>query len=120
VELEQLRLRMAGVKNERAVKIGELSQLVMEISNALVDLGMSPIWDIPQLLKSALEVLAVTELGPTAILVSSGYPPCHFFVFLFLSSCNIYIHTPTHILKLMTLHPCVLVSPAAMSQGPRT
>jgi hypothetical protein len=61
-ELEQLRLRMAGVKNECAVEIGELSQLVMKISNALVDLGMSPIRDIPQLLKSALEVLAVTGL----------------------------------------------------------
>jgi hypothetical protein len=34
----------------------------MEVSNTLVDLGMLPIRDIPQLLKSTQEVLATTGL----------------------------------------------------------
>jgi hypothetical protein len=36
--------------------------LVMGISNALVDLGMLPIRDIPELLKTAQEVLVVAGL----------------------------------------------------------
>jgi hypothetical protein len=35
----------------------------MEISNALVDLGMLPVWDIPQLLKSTQEVLVAAGLN---------------------------------------------------------
>jgi hypothetical protein len=41
---------------------GRLSQLVMGISNALVDLGMLPVQDIPELPKSAWEVLTVAGL----------------------------------------------------------
>jgi hypothetical protein len=40
----------------------QLSQLVMEISNALVDLGMLPIQNIPYLRKSVWEVLTVASL----------------------------------------------------------
>jgi hypothetical protein len=43
--------------NKRAVEVGELSALVVEASNALVDLEMLPIQDIPQLPKMAQEVL---------------------------------------------------------------
>jgi hypothetical protein len=43
VELEELHKRMAGVENERAIKVVHLSRSVMEISDALVDLGVFPI-----------------------------------------------------------------------------
>jgi hypothetical protein len=39
-----------------------LSHRVVGISNALADLGMLPIQDIPQLPKSAWEVLSVADL----------------------------------------------------------
>jgi hypothetical protein len=45
---------------ERTTEAGPLSQLVVEISNALVNLGLLPIQDIRQLLRSAQEVLAAT------------------------------------------------------------
>jgi hypothetical protein len=45
------------IEGEHVTEAEQLSQLVMEISNALVELGMLPIWDILQLLKSAKEVL---------------------------------------------------------------
>jgi hypothetical protein len=48
VELEELHMRMAGVEDERATKAGKLSVLVIEASNALVDLGMLLIRDVPQ------------------------------------------------------------------------
>jgi hypothetical protein len=40
-------VRVPRVKDEHTIEARELSWLVMEISNALVDLGMLPIWDIP-------------------------------------------------------------------------
>jgi hypothetical protein len=42
VDLEELRVRMVGVEDECTVEAVELSQLVMEISNALVDLQTFP------------------------------------------------------------------------------
>jgi hypothetical protein len=48
-ELKELHTRVSGVEDECTVKAGELSQLVMEISNVLVDLGTLRIWGIPQL-----------------------------------------------------------------------
>jgi hypothetical protein len=47
VELEELHVSVAGVEDECVVKAEELWQLVVEISNALVDLGTLPIRDIP-------------------------------------------------------------------------
>jgi hypothetical protein len=41
--MEELRVCVAGVKDERATEAGELSQLIMEISSPLVDLGTLPI-----------------------------------------------------------------------------
>jgi hypothetical protein len=61
-ELEKLHRCVAGVEDKHATKAGKLSTLVVGISNALVDLGMLPIRDIPQLLKMAQEVLAATAL----------------------------------------------------------
>jgi hypothetical protein len=53
---------VVGIKGERAAEAGKLSQLVVEISNPLVDLGMLPIWDIPQLAKLTQEVLMAASL----------------------------------------------------------
>jgi hypothetical protein len=86
----------------------KLSKLVMEVSNTLVDLGMMPIRDIPQLPNMAQEVLAVadlilerlreehasrTELWPAAVSVAPGRPACCFFPFpLFWNCCNVHTH----------------------------
>jgi hypothetical protein len=40
VELEELRESLAGVEGECATEVVKLSRSVMEISNALVDLGV--------------------------------------------------------------------------------
>jgi hypothetical protein len=61
-ELEELRTHVARVEDECATEARKLSMLVMGISNALVDLRTLPIWDIPQLLKMAQEVLTVAGL----------------------------------------------------------
>jgi hypothetical protein len=53
VELEELCECMAGVENECAAEAVQLSQSVMEISDALVDLGVFPIQDIPAQPRSA-------------------------------------------------------------------
>jgi hypothetical protein len=42
---------MDGIKGERATEVGQLSQLVVGLSNALVDLGMLLVQDILQLSK---------------------------------------------------------------------
>jgi hypothetical protein len=47
VELEELRVWVAGVEDEHTAKAGELSALVIEASNALIDLMMIPIQDVP-------------------------------------------------------------------------
>jgi hypothetical protein len=54
-ELEEL--RMCAVEDELTAEARDVSVLVAEASNALVDLRMLPIWDIPQLPKMAQEVL---------------------------------------------------------------
>jgi hypothetical protein len=61
-ELEETPACMDGIKSERGSKAGQLSQLVMGISNTLVNLGMLPVQDILQRLHSAREVLEV--VGP--------------------------------------------------------
>jgi hypothetical protein len=43
VELKELHAWVVGVEDECVIEIGELSQMVMEISNALVNLGTPPI-----------------------------------------------------------------------------
>jgi hypothetical protein len=62
VELEELHARLAGVEDEHVLEAGKLSRLVVEISNALVNLGMPLIRDIPQLPKMAQEVLVAASL----------------------------------------------------------
>jgi hypothetical protein len=71
-------------------KVMQLSQCIMGISNALVDLGMLPMQDIPQLLKSAQDVLPAanlilkhwplvlvhgTKVGMAAAPMTLGHPP---------------------------------------------
>jgi hypothetical protein len=43
VELEGIHARVDGIRGEHATEVGQLSWLVMEISNTLGDLGMLPI-----------------------------------------------------------------------------
>jgi hypothetical protein len=47
VELQELHVHVVGDKDEGTTEAGELSQLVIEISNSLVALGTLPIRDIP-------------------------------------------------------------------------
>jgi hypothetical protein len=61
-ELEETRVNVDEINDERAVKARCLSQLVVGISSDLVDLGMLPIQDIPQLLKLAPEVFTAASL----------------------------------------------------------
>jgi hypothetical protein len=60
--LEELHLHMAEIEDECAAEAMRQSRVVMEISDALVDLGMFPIRDVPLLLMSAQEVLPSTDL----------------------------------------------------------
>jgi hypothetical protein len=53
VGLEELHLRLAMIEDERVTEAVRLSQLVIEISDAQVDLGVLPIREIPRLPKSA-------------------------------------------------------------------
>jgi hypothetical protein len=53
VELEVIHEHMATFENEHAAEAVQLSQSVTEISDALIDLGVFPIWDILAHLKSA-------------------------------------------------------------------
>jgi hypothetical protein len=62
VELEKACARVDRINGECAIEAEQLSWWVMRISIVLVDLGMLPIQDIPQLTKSAREVLLVVEL----------------------------------------------------------
>jgi hypothetical protein len=59
VELEGMRACVDWIRGEHTAKVGQLLQLVMEISNSLGDLGMLPIHDIPQFPMSALGGLMV-------------------------------------------------------------
>jgi hypothetical protein len=62
VKLEEICDYVAGVESECATENVQLSCSVMEISDALVDLGVFPIWDIPERPKSAQDVLTVADL----------------------------------------------------------
>jgi hypothetical protein len=61
-ELEELHEHIAGVESERATEAMQPSWSIMEISNALVDLGVFPIQGIPERLKSAQDVLMTAGL----------------------------------------------------------
>jgi hypothetical protein len=61
-ELEEIHARMDRIMGECTTEARRLSQLALGISNALVNLGMLPVWDIAQFLKSAQEVLTMTGL----------------------------------------------------------
>jgi hypothetical protein len=61
-ELEEARACVDRINDERAAEAEELSHRVMRISNVLVDLGLLPVQDIPQLPKSAREVFPAVDL----------------------------------------------------------
>jgi hypothetical protein len=62
VELSKACACVDMINGERAADAERLSRQVMRISHVLVDLGMLPIHDVPQLLKSAQEVLLMVYL----------------------------------------------------------
>jgi hypothetical protein len=47
MELEQIHARVDGIEGEHTAEARQLSQLLMEISNSLVDPRMLPVQDIP-------------------------------------------------------------------------
>jgi hypothetical protein len=55
--------RVAGIESECATEAMQLSWSIMEISDALVDLGMFPIQDIPAYPESAHDFLTVSSLA---------------------------------------------------------
>jgi hypothetical protein len=61
-ELDKPHMRVDRIDGERTAKTEQLSQRVVRISSILVNLGLLPIQDIPQLPKSAWEVLPVVDL----------------------------------------------------------
>jgi hypothetical protein len=62
VELEELHELMTGIESECVAEVMTLSRSVMEISDALVDLEVFPIRDIPERPQSARDVLTATCL----------------------------------------------------------
>jgi hypothetical protein len=62
VELDKARVHVDWIDGDRATEAEQLSQRLMRISVVLVDLGMLLVQDIPQLLKSAQEVLRTADL----------------------------------------------------------
>jgi hypothetical protein len=61
-ELEEFRELVARVESEHATEVVTLLGSVKEIPDALVDLGVFPIRDIPERPKSARDVLTVVGL----------------------------------------------------------
>jgi hypothetical protein len=61
-KLEEIRSHVDRIVGDRNVEAGQLSQLVVGILNALVNLGILPVQDIPQLPKSAEIVLTAAGL----------------------------------------------------------
>jgi hypothetical protein len=62
VELDKAYACTDRIDGERATKVKRLSWQVVRISGILVDLGMLPVQNIPQLPKSAQKVLPVVSL----------------------------------------------------------
>jgi hypothetical protein len=62
VELDKAHEHMDRIDGEHATEDEQLSRKVMRISGVVVDLGMLLVQDIPQLLKSAREVLPAVDL----------------------------------------------------------
>jgi hypothetical protein len=60
-ELEELRGRVVGIESECTTEAVQLSQSVMEIFDALVNLGVFPIWDIPTHPELAQDVLTAAS-----------------------------------------------------------
>jgi hypothetical protein len=61
-DLDKAHARMDRIDSEHATEAERLSWHVMQISGVLVDLGMMPVQDIPQLSKWAREVLLAGDL----------------------------------------------------------
>jgi hypothetical protein len=108
-ELEELHARVARVEEEHVTVAGEMVALVVEASNTLMDLGMLPIWEVPQNPKKAQDSSrwqasswsACKRLMPMAPVPRTKRRPTAMFlwpraillvVFFFLSLVYIYIY----------------------------
>jgi hypothetical protein len=60
-ELDKAPTRVGRIDGEHATEAERLSWQVIRISGVLVNLGMLPVQNIPQHLKSAREVLSVVD-----------------------------------------------------------
>jgi hypothetical protein len=130
VELEELHGHVARLESERAAEAVQLSQSIMEISDALVNLGMFPIRDIPADLKSAQDVLTTASLilehlgrnipltlvpGVETWHVRRSYsprlshPPSFFAFCMYVMYISIFLHILMYkdIGKFVSLHSCV-------------
>jgi thioester reductase-like protein len=61
-ELDKAHVRVDRIDGGCATEAEQLSQWVMRISNVLVNLGLLPIQDTPQLPKSAQKVMSAVDL----------------------------------------------------------
>jgi hypothetical protein len=61
-EVEELHGCVAGIESERAIEAMQLSRSIMEIFDALIDLGTFSIRDIPAQPESAQDVLTAAIL----------------------------------------------------------
>jgi hypothetical protein len=62
LELGKIHEHMAEPEDDRAVEAEQMSRLVREISNSLVDTNVLPIQDVPSQSQSANDVLAAFSL----------------------------------------------------------
>jgi hypothetical protein len=62
MELDKVRARVDRIADDRAAEAEWLSCQVAQVAGVLTDLGLLPIEDIPQLSKTAQEVLPVVAL----------------------------------------------------------
>jgi hypothetical protein len=61
-ELDETHARVRGIDDDRATEAGWLSRRLVWVTGILVDLGLPPIKDIPQLLKTAQDALPTVAL----------------------------------------------------------
>jgi hypothetical protein len=61
-ELGETRAWVHGIASDQAIEVGRLSRQLVWLAGILTNLGLSPIEDIPQLLKTTQDALPVVAL----------------------------------------------------------
>jgi hypothetical protein len=87
VELERLCEHMVGVEDDRAAEAEQLSRPIKDISDALVDLNVLPIHDIPSQPRSTKDVLTVFGLVLERLLEEHALPSPLYLFFFLLPAC---------------------------------